>query len=84
MKPIDMICKFNVKQNLSLNALPPGDTDCKGSCHLVIQKRHSLGIIVQTEEWMRQIKELGMGYCCFLKASIISIYKEISVNWMTG
>lgn len=34
VKPINMICNINVKPNLSLNALPPGDSNYKDSHHL--------------------------------------------------
>lgn len=60
MKPIDMICNFNIKWNPSLNALPPGDTDSKGPHHLVIQKRHSSGIIVETVRRMNE-ENKGIG-----------------------
>lgn len=61
MKPIDMICNFNIKWNPSLSALPPGDIDSKGPHHPVIQKRHSLGIIVETVRRMNEENKGGVG-----------------------
>lgn len=54
VKPINMICNINVKPNLSLNSLPPGDSNYKDPHHLVIWKRHSLGIIVETVREMNK------------------------------
>lgn len=57
VQPSDVICNFSVKWSLSPNALLSGDTVCKGPHRLVMQKKHSLGIMVETVGSMNKANE---------------------------
>lgn len=79
MKPIGMICNFTIKQNPSLSAVIPVSPPSPVSRHSV--KKFCGGNCGDSETGNDTNQGNRKGYC-FLKATVISMCKKMSVNGM--